>query len=153
MAAAPAFRLPPPTSGKPPPTTPRTIRRALYVLGRLHPHALALIAQLAIDHLDAAENTDCDADEFEDAPALLHSESGPGDADDGEFDNEAGCEVDDFPAYAAGPGDPDDAEEDDDHGRDDPDEPEFPSRAFGRPPAVITRADRPVSLRSLGARR
>ena len=109
--------------------TPGTIRHALDVLGRLSPGALALIAQLAIDRLDAGEDADS------------------------EPDDEAGCEVEDFPAYDAGPGDADDAEEADDHGRDDPDDPAFPSRAFGRPPAVITRADRPVSLRSLGARR
>lgn len=52
---------PTPTTNRPPkPPTPRQARRAVATLARLGPDALARVAELLIDRLDAAEDTECD---------------------------------------------------------------------------------------------
>ena len=73
-----------------PPPRPRTIRRALNVLERLPPAALADLAERLIDRLDATvsdpdlepEEDCCDAGD--DGGLVYVGDRGPGDAEDAE---------------------------------------------------------------------
>ena len=78
---------------------PRTIARALAVLERLPAPALALLAEMLIERLDALADTDADYDE-EDAVVLASpdrwragGDGGAGDADDAEPEPEGCCEA------------------------------------------------------------